>query len=74
MYRLVQYGTKFIHWALESKKLSPELVTKLRGLESSISTARKCASRHVGQGGGGGGGGGSVLKLTLGSLVSTIPY
>ncbi len=59
VYRLVQYGTKFLHWALDSKDLSPELVTKLRGLESSISTARKCASRHVGQGGGG-----SVLQLS----------
>lgn len=40
--RLVQYGSKFIYWLLEQKSLSPELIKKLKSLESSISTARKC--------------------------------
>lgn len=39
--RLVQYGSKFVYWVLEQESLSPELVTRLKALESSISTARK---------------------------------
>ena len=39
--RLVQYGSKFVSWLLEQEGLGPELVRKLRELESSISTARK---------------------------------
>lgn len=40
--RVVQYGSKFVYWVLEQESLSPELVDKLKSLESSISTARKC--------------------------------
>lgn len=39
--RLLQYGSKFVYWLLELESLSPELIKKLRALESSISTARK---------------------------------
>ena len=41
VYRLIQYGSRFVSWALEVEGLSPELIQKLRSLESSISTARK---------------------------------
>ena len=40
--RLVQYGSKFISWLLEQGTLTPDLIKKLRELESFISTARKC--------------------------------
>lgn len=40
--RIVQYGSKFVYWVLEQESLSPQLITKLKALESSISTARKC--------------------------------
>ena len=39
--RLVQYGSRFVSWLLEQRSLSPELIKKLRDLESFISTARK---------------------------------
>ena len=39
--RVVQYGSKFVSWLLEQESLSPQLVDKLRSLETSISTARK---------------------------------
>ena len=41
IYRLVQYGSKFVSWLLEHGSLSPELINRLRDLESFISTARK---------------------------------
>ena len=31
---------------MEQEGVSPEMVKKLRGLESSISTARKCEEHH----------------------------
>lgn len=40
--RVVQYGSKFVYWVLEQESLSPNLISKLKNLESSISTARKC--------------------------------
>lgn len=40
--RLVQYGSKLVYWLLEQKGLSPGLIERLKNLESSISTARKC--------------------------------
>jgi len=40
--RLVQYGSRFVYWVMEQEGVSPEMVKKLRELESSISTARKC--------------------------------
>ena len=40
--RVVQYGSKFLYWILEQEALSPELIAKLKALESSISIARKC--------------------------------
>lgn len=40
--RVVQYGSKFVYWVLELGVGSPELVSKLKALEASISTARKC--------------------------------
>lgn len=39
--RVVQYGCKFVYWVLEQESLSPQLIAKLKNLESSISTARK---------------------------------
>lgn len=40
--RIVQYGSKFVYWVLEQGSLSPQLIIKLKALERSISTARKC--------------------------------
>ena len=40
--RVVQYGSKFVYWVLEQGGLSEDLISKLKSLESSISTARKC--------------------------------
>lgn len=40
--RVVQYGSKFVYWALQQASLSPDLIKRLQSLESSISTARKC--------------------------------
>lgn len=46
--RVVQYGSKFVYWVLEQGGVSQELVARLRALEGSISTARKCkASQHT---------------------------
>jgi peroxin-11B len=45
--RVVQYGSKFLYWVLECGTLSPELVSKLKALESSISTARKCEAIKI---------------------------
>ncbi len=45
--RVVQYGCKFIYWVLEQGSVSPELISKLKDLESSISTARKCEQATV---------------------------
>ena len=39
--RLLQYASKFLSWALESRSSSLELAAKLKQLETSISTARK---------------------------------
>ena len=40
---MVQYGSKFVSWVLEQKEaVSPDVVLKIRDLEATISTARKC--------------------------------
>lgn len=46
MRRLVQYGSKLLSWLLEVEALRPELVSKLRELETAISTARKRECLH----------------------------
>lgn len=45
--RVVQYGSKFVYWVLEQGAGSPELVSKLKALEGSISTARKCKASQL---------------------------
>ena len=40
-YRLLQYASKFLSWALERRTSGLELAAKLKQLETSISTARK---------------------------------
>ena len=40
--RIIQYASKFISWLLEQEGLSDELIARVKTLESSVSTARKC--------------------------------
>ena len=41
-YRVIQYASKFISWLLEQEGIGNDVITRVKGLESSISTARKC--------------------------------
>ncbi len=40
--RIVQYSSKFVAWAMVQRGLSEDLVDKIKALERSVSTARKC--------------------------------
>ena len=43
--RIVQYSSKFVAWAMVQRGLSEDLVDKIKALERSVSTARKCEFR-----------------------------
>ena len=44
--RIIQYSSKFVSWAMIQRGLSEDLVDKIKALERSVSTARKCESCH----------------------------
>ncbi|XP_041463794.1 peroxisomal membrane protein 11B-like [Lytechinus variegatus] len=41
LYRTCQYGSRFVWWCVQESKRDPELVKKLKGLDSHLSTSRK---------------------------------
>ena len=50
--RIIQYSSKFVSWAMIQRGLSEDLVDKIKALERSVSTARKCEFMTLLQGSG----------------------